>query len=72
MDFCTLVHLSTSFHPRMDGLVERTIQTLEDMLISYVIDFKGSWDDHLLQKVFAYNNSYHLSIQMDPSEILYG
>lgn len=38
---------------------ERTIHTLEDMLISYVIDFKGSWDDHLLQKVFAYNNSYH-------------
>ena len=28
----TKVKLSTTFHPRTDGLAERTIQTLEDML----------------------------------------
>ena len=37
-----------------------------------MIDFKGSWDDHLPMIEFAYNNSYHSSIQMTPFEALYG
>ena len=41
------VNLSTTFHPQMDGQAECTIQTLEDMLRACVMDFKGSWDDHL-------------------------
>ena len=49
-----------------------TIQTLEDMLRSCIIDFKGSWDDHFPLIEFAYNNSYHSSIQMAPYEDLYG
>ena len=40
----TLVNLSTNFHPQTDG---RKIQTLEDMLRACILDFKGSWDDHL-------------------------
>ena len=43
----TKVKLSTAFHPQTDGLEERTIQTLEDMLRACVIDFKGNWYDHL-------------------------
>ncbi|XP_070046961.1 uncharacterized protein [Nicotiana tomentosiformis] len=35
-------------------------------------DFKGSLDDHLLLIEFAYNNSYHASIQMAQFEALYG
>ena len=38
----THVEFSTSFHPQRDGQEERTIQTLEDMLRSYFIYFKGS------------------------------
>ena len=53
--------LITAFHPQMDGQVERTIQTLDDMLRACVIDFKGSWDDHLPWIEFSYNNSYHSS-----------
>ena len=37
-----------------------------------MIDFKGSWDDHLPLIKFAYNNSYHSSIQITPYEALYG
>ncbi|KAH0757858.1 hypothetical protein KY290_021351 [Solanum tuberosum] len=66
------VNLSTAFHPQTDGQTERTIQTIEDMLRACVIDFKGSWDDHLPLIEFAYNNSYHSSIQMAPYEALYG
>ncbi|WMV49918.1 hypothetical protein MTR67_043303 [Solanum verrucosum] len=55
-----------------DGQAERTIQTLEGMLRAYVIDFKGSWDDHLPLIEFAYNNSYHPSIAMATFEALYG
>ncbi|KAF3644295.1 hypothetical protein FXO37_21536 [Capsicum annuum] len=50
---------------------ERTIQTLEDMLRACALDFKGSWDEHLLLIEFAYNNSYHSSIGMAPFEALY-
>ncbi|KAH0736546.1 hypothetical protein KY285_012253 [Solanum tuberosum] len=42
------------------------------MLRACVIDFKGSWDDHLPLIEFTYNNSYHSSIQMGPYEALYG
>ncbi|WMV49928.1 hypothetical protein MTR67_043313 [Solanum verrucosum] len=35
-------------------------------------DFKGRWEDHLSLIEFAYNNSYHSSIQMAPYEALYG
>ena len=36
-----------------------------------MIDFKGSWDDNLPLIEFAYNNSYHSSIQIAPYEALY-
>ncbi|CAN4106291.1 unnamed protein product [Withania somnifera] len=68
----TQVNLSTAFHPQTDGQAKRTIQTLEDMLRACVLDFKGSWDDHLPLIEFAYNNSYHSSIKMAPYEALYG
>nr|GFA74366.1 putative reverse transcriptase domain-containing protein [Tanacetum cinerariifolium] len=39
----TSLDMSTAYHPETDGQSERTIQTLEDMLRAYVIDFgKGS------------------------------
>ncbi|KAH0720379.1 hypothetical protein KY285_005181 [Solanum tuberosum] len=66
------VNLSTAFHPQTDGQAESTIQTLEDMLRACVIDFKGNLDYHLRLIEFAYNNSYHYSIQMAPYEALYG
>ncbi|XP_070025986.1 uncharacterized protein [Nicotiana sylvestris] len=68
----TQVNLSTAFHPQTDGQTEQTIQTLKDMLRACVLDFKGNWDDHLPLIEFAYNNSFHVSIQMAPFEALYG
>ena len=68
----TRLDMSTAYHPQTDGQTERTIQTLEDMLRSCVIDFGGSWDTHLPLVEFSYNNSYHTSIQCAPFEALYG
>ncbi|GKC34355.1 putative reverse transcriptase domain-containing protein [Tanacetum coccineum] len=67
----TNLDMSTAYHPQTDGQSERTIQTLEDMLRAYVIDFGSSWDRHLPLVEFSYNNSYHASIKAAPYEALY-
>ncbi|GFY87591.1 hypothetical protein Acr_05g0012300 [Actinidia rufa] len=61
---------STTYHPQTDGQSERTIQILEDMIRACVLDFWGSWEDHLPLVEFAYNNSYQSSIEMAPYEAL--
>nr|GEW01556.1 putative reverse transcriptase domain-containing protein [Tanacetum cinerariifolium] len=43
----TRLDLSTAYHPETDGQSQRTIQTLEDKLRAYAIDFGGNWDTHL-------------------------
>ena len=58
----TRLTMSISFHPQIDGQSERTIQVLEDMLRACVLDYLGSWDEHLPLVEFAYNNSYQASI----------
>ena len=68
----TQLMISTSFHQQTDGQSEITIQVLEDMVRSCVLDHKGSWEEHLPLVEFSYNNSYQASIQMAPYEALYG
>ncbi|CAN6695896.1 unnamed protein product [Malus baccata var. baccata] len=63
---------STAYHPQTDGQSERTIQTLEDTLRSYVLQFGDDWHAKLDLMEFTYNNSYHSSIGMAPFEALYG
>nr|GEY50140.1 putative reverse transcriptase domain-containing protein [Tanacetum cinerariifolium] len=70
--FGTQLDMSTAYHPETDGQSERTIQTLEDMLRAYVIDFGKGWEKHLPLVEFSYNNSYHASIKAAPFEALYG
>ncbi|GJS34814.1 reverse transcriptase domain-containing protein [Tanacetum coccineum] len=38
----TRLDMSMAYHPQTDGQSERTIQTLEDMLRAYVLDFGGT------------------------------
>ncbi|GJU74022.1 putative reverse transcriptase domain-containing protein [Tanacetum coccineum] len=71
-DLGTQLDMSTTYHPETDGQSERTIQTLEDMLRSCVIDFGKGWEKHLPLVEFSYNNSYHASIKAAPFEALYG
>ncbi|GJT13817.1 putative reverse transcriptase domain-containing protein [Tanacetum coccineum] len=68
----TRLDMSNAYHPQTDEQSERTIQTLEDMLRAYVIDFGNGWDRHLPLIEFSYNNIYHTSIKAVPFEALYG
>nr|GFB68141.1 reverse transcriptase domain-containing protein [Tanacetum cinerariifolium] len=68
----TRLDKSTAYHPQTDGQSERTIQTLEDMLRAYVIDFGNGWDRHLPLIKFSYNNSYHTSIKAALFKAFYG
>ena len=68
----TKLSFSTTFHPRIDGQLERVIQVLEDLLRACTLDLKGNWDDYLSLVEFAYNNSSQVSIGMAPFEGLYG
>nr|GEZ60402.1 hypothetical protein [Tanacetum cinerariifolium] len=67
----TNLDMSTAYHPQTNGQSERTIQTLEDMLRTCVIDFGSGWDKHLPLAEFSYDNSYHASIKAAPCEALY-
>ncbi|CAL8153029.1 unnamed protein product [Prunus armeniaca] len=42
------------------------------MLRACVLDFHGTWEDHLTLAEFAYNNSFQSSIGMAPYKALYG
>ncbi|GJZ56332.1 reverse transcriptase domain-containing protein [Tanacetum coccineum] len=67
----TNLDMSTAYHSQTDGQSERTIQTLEDMLRAYAIDFGKGWVNHLPLVELSYNNSYHASIKAAPFEALY-
>ncbi|GJU98085.1 putative reverse transcriptase domain-containing protein, partial [Tanacetum coccineum] len=64
--------MSTTYHPQTNGQSERIIQTLEDMIRACILDFRGSWDVHLLLVEFSYNNCYHFSVRCALFEALYG
>jgi len=68
----TKLRFSTAYHLQTDGQLERTIQTLEDMLRACVLDFSGSWACYLPLVEFSYNNSFQASIGMAPYKALYG
>nr|GEU75553.1 hypothetical protein [Tanacetum cinerariifolium] len=67
----TSLDMSTAYHSQTDGQSGRIIQTLEDMLCAYVINFGKVWVNHLPLVEFSYNNSYHASIKAASFEALY-
>jgi hypothetical protein len=74
--FGTKLAFSTAYHPQTDGLAERMIQTLEDMLrrfCAYGLEFKDSdgfthdWVTLLPALELAYRTSTHASTGKTPS-----
>lgn len=72
----TSLKLSTAHHPQTDGLAERMIQTLEDMVRSYCAfglafkdkdGFTHNWVTLLPALEMAYNSSTHSITGKTPS-----
>lgn len=63
--------MSLAYHPQTDDPSERTIQTLEDLLRTFVLDHLGVSDEVLALVEFTYNNSYQSNISMAPFEAVY-
>ncbi|MBW0548492.1 hypothetical protein O181_088207 [Austropuccinia psidii MF-1] len=74
--FGTRLSFSTSYHPQTDGLAERMIQTLEDMIrrfCSYGLEFEDSdgfthdWCTSIPALELAYKTSIHSSTGKTPA-----
>lgn len=63
---------TTSYHPQCNGLAERSIRTIKQMLAAYVNDKHDDWDLKLGQVVFTYNNTVQSSTGYAPNQIIYG
>lgn len=48
----------TTYHPQIDGHIERVNKILEDMLRIYVMHQQRRWKEYLALVEFSYNNGY--------------
>jgi hypothetical protein len=64
--FGTNLNFSTTYHPELDGQIERVNQVIEDMLRMYVMDKPSKWEEYL------HLEEYQTSLKMSPFEALYG
>ena len=55
-----------------NGLDERFNQTLQNMLVKFIMDKKDVWDVFLDTCVYAYNTSVHESTSFSPFEVMFG
>ncbi|MBW0591484.1 hypothetical protein O181_131199 [Austropuccinia psidii MF-1] len=74
--FGTKLSFSIAYHPQTDGLAERMIQTLEDMIrrfcaygleLKYSDGFNNYWCSLIPALEFAYKTSVHLSTGQTPA-----
>lgn len=63
--------MGITYHPYINGKIERLNLVKEDILQTYVLNYPNSWEDHQACMEFAYNNSYYLSIMTTPLEVLH-
>ena len=68
----TQLNLSTAYHSQTDGQTKRVNQVIEDILRVYCSRESKKWIQYLPLVEYAYNSSYHSSIDMTPFKALYG
>lgn len=75
-DFCSKHNIrkirTTAYHPQTNGLTERTIRTIKQMLSVKVNKDHNDWDILLNGVTFAYNNTTHDSTGYAPNEVVFG
>ena len=63
---------TTPYHPESDGMVERFMRTLKDMVAKY-IDSEGlRWDRNVKAYAMAYNSSVHTTTGHTPFFLIHG
>ena len=63
---------TTPYHPEGDGMVERFMRTLKDMVSKY-IDRQGlDWDEGTRSYAMAYNSSVHETTGYSPFYLIHG
>ena len=63
---------STTYHPQMNGLVERQNRTLVSMLRVYCSRYMTDWDRYFPQVMGAYNSTQHSITGVSPHMMLTG
>ncbi|WVZ63441.1 hypothetical protein U9M48_013075, partial [Paspalum notatum var. saurae] len=66
------LHMSTAYHPQMDGQTERVNQSLEMYLRCAIHDRPQQWKQWLSLAELWYNSTFHSAIQCSPFKALYG
>lgn len=64
--------LTTAFHPRSDGMVERLNRTIEEMISKYLNLPQTNWDKYIDAISMAYNTSVHETTGLTPYRMLFG
>lgn len=59
-------------HPQSDGMAERFMKTLGDLISLYCNENQFDWDVHLPILIMAYNSSVHSSTGFSPSMMMFG
>ena len=62
---------TSTYHPRTDGMVERSNRTLIDVLSKYA-ETEPNWDLRLPLVLFAIRTSEHTSTKFSPFRLIYG
>lgn len=68
----TKLHMSTAYHPQIDGQTERLNRCLETYQRCLFFQYSRKWHYWLAQAKWWYNTTFYSSIGMAPYEALYG
>ena len=60
------------YHPQMNGLVERSHQTIMQMIGKLGEDKKANWPGHLAEIVHAYNATQSAMMGYSPHHLMFG
>ena len=72
-ELCKIKRANSSFyHPAGNGLIERMVKTLKQILTMFVDSSHSNWDWFLQASLSAYNTTVHSSLKFSPYEVLFG
>jgi len=75
-EMCKLIGIdktrTTVMRPQSDGMAERYMRTILNMLASYVSSHQRDWDQFIPLLMMAYRSSIHESTGVTPCQMMFG